>query len=277
MALTDNGSGNVGTVMPVSPMYGGNGGGFGGFGGDWASLIVLFLIFGMFNGGWGNGYGGNGADGMFPWLISGQNGVTSAVNSGFDNAAVASQLSGIQTSLTTGFSNAEVAGCNRAMDAIQTAYANEIANLERSFASQTANTQGFTNLASQLANCCCENRLATANLGADIAREACADRAAVSDALNATLNTMNAGIQSIKDQLCSDKIDAKNEKITELQNQLTMAQLAANNNLQTQTLLADNLAQTNALEQYLAPVPRPAYIVQNPACCNQQTGCGCGF
>lgn len=276
MALTENG--NASTVMPVQPLYGGNGGGFGGFGGDWASLIVLFLIFGMFNGGWGNGGfgGGYGFDGMYPWLVNGQNGITNAVNAGFDNAAISSQLSGIQTNLTTGFSNAEVTGCNRAMDAMQTAYTNQIAELERSFASQTATAQGFNNLASQMAQCCCENRLATANLGADIAREACADRAAVSDALNATLNTMNAGIQSIKDQICNDKIDAKNEKINELQNQLAMAQLAANNNLQTQTLLADNLAQTNALEQYLAPVPRPAFVVQNPACCNQ-SGCGCGF
>ena len=39
-------------------------------------------------------------------------------------------------------------------------------------------------------------------------------------------------------------------------------------------LLNDNLAQTNALEQYLAPVPRPAYVVQNPNCC--QNTCGCG-
>ena len=266
-------------VMPVAPMNGGYGNGGFGFGGDWASLIVLFLIFGMFNGGWNNGGfgGGYGVDGMYPWLVNGQQGITNAVNSGFDNAAVASQLSGIQTSLTTGFSNAEVAGCSRAMDSMQTAYTNQIAELERSFASQTALTQGFNNVQSQLAQCCCNNQLATANLASDIAREACADRAAVSDALNATLATMNQGIQSIKDQMCSDKLDQKNEKINELQNQLAMAQLAANNNLQTQTLLADNLAQTNALEQYLAPVPRPAYVVQNPSCCNQSTGCGCGF
>lgn len=141
-------------IMPVSPMYGGGGNGGFGFGGDWASLIVLFLIFGMFNGGWGNGgFGGNGADGMFPWLMTGQAGINANTNAGFDNAAIASQLSGIQTSLTTGFSNAEVAGCNRAMDSMQTAYQNQIADLERSFASQTATNQGFNNVQSQLAQC----------------------------------------------------------------------------------------------------------------------------
>lgn len=272
-------SGNTATVMPVSPMYGANGGGFGGFGGDWASLIVLFLIFGMFNGGWGNGGfgGGYGADGMFPWLMTGQAGINANTTAQFDNAAIGSQLSGIQTSLTTGFSNAEVASCNRAMDAMQTAYGNQIASLERSFAEQTANTQGFTNMASQLAQCCCDNRLATAQTQALVQSENCADRQALSDGIRDIIANQTAGTQRILDQMCNDKIDAKNEKIAELQNQLTMAELRANNNLQTQTLLADNLAQTNALEQYLAPVPRPAYIVQNPSCCNQTTGCGCGY
>lgn len=73
----------------------------------------------------------------------------------------------------------------------------------------------------------------------------------------------------------NSKIDAKNEKIAELQNQLSMAQLAASQNAQTAAILANNEAQTSALEQYLAPVPRPAYVVQNPSCCNQN-GCGCG-
>jgi hypothetical protein len=76
--------------------------------------------------------------------------------------------------------------------------------------------------------------------------------------------------------MCQDRLDAKQEKINELQNQLTMAELKANNNLQTQTLLNDNLAQTAALERYLAPTPIPAYQVQNPNCCTQNT-CGCGF
>ena len=279
MALTDNGSGTP-VVMPVSPLYGGgygNNGGFG-FGGDWASLIVLFLIFGMFgNGGWGNGgFGGYGADGMFPWLMTGQAGINANTNAGFDNAAIASQLSGIQTSLTTGFSNAEVAGCNRAMDAMQTAYGNQIASLERSFAEQTANTQGFTTLASQLANCCCENRLATAQTQALVQSENCSDRQALSDGIRDVIANQTAGFQRVLDQMCNDKIDAKNEKIADLQNQLNMAELKANNNLQTQTLLNDNLAQTNAVEQYLAPVPRPAYVVQNPNCCANNYGCGCG-
>lgn len=76
--------------------------------------------------------------------------------------------------------------------------------------------------------------------------------------------------------MCNDKIDAKNEKIAELQNQLTMANLMAAQGAQTSRILADNAAQTVALEQYLNPTPVPAYVVQNPNCCQQNYGCGCG-
>jgi hypothetical protein len=126
-------------------------------------------------------------------------------------------------------------------------------------------------------NCCCENRLGIANLGADIAREACADRAAVSDGIRDILASNSANTQRIIDQMCQDKIDAKNERIADLERQLTMANLAASQNAQTATILANNEAQTTALEQYLAPTPRPAYIVQNPNCCSQNYGCGCGL
>ena len=123
----------------------------------------------------------------------------------------------------------------------------------------------MNSLAMGLQNCCCENRSSIADLKYTIAQEACADRAAVAE-----------GTQKILDQMCQDKIDAKNEKIVELQNQLTMANLAASQDLQTQRLIASNEAQTAALEQYLAPTPRPAYVVQNPNCCPQNYGCGCG-
>ncbi len=88
------------------------------------------------------------------------------------------------------------------------------------------------------------------------------------------LANQSANTQRILDQMCADKIDAKNEKIADLERQLTMANLAASQTAQTSRLLADNAAQTVALEQYLNPVPVPAYIVQNPNCCYNSCGCG---
>ena len=239
--------------MPVMPAYGaGNGQGGFGFGGDWAWILLLLVLFG--NNGWGNGNGNcGGMNGLYPWMNNSQN-----INDGFRDQMLNSQIAGIQSGITSGFGDVQMA------------------LLQQSNAMQ-----------SQFANCCCENRLGIANLGADIAREACADRAAVSDGIrdlmaanaantNAILSTVNGGIQSLKDQMCQDKIDAKNERIADLERQLTMANLAASTNAQTATIVANNEAQTAALERYLAPNPIPAYIVQNPACCNQNFGCGCG-
>lgn len=236
MAFTENGNG--GMVMPVGPMYGN--GGFGDGNGWW---VILFL-FALMGGNWG-GFGGNGNNGVLPYLYNDD--TKSAVNRGFDTASLSGQLTGIQNAVSNGFSTAEVANCDR-----------------------------FMNLQSQLANCCCENRLASANLGALVQSENCADRQALSDGIRDIIANQTAGTQRILDMMCQDKIDAKNEKIVELQNQLNMLNLAQSQTAQTAALLADNNRQTAVLEDYLNPVARPAYIVQNPNCCQQNYGCGCG-
>lgn len=254
---------DVAAVMNHNNGYN-DGMGFGG--GAWWWIIILFL-FGM-NGGWGFGNGANGTG--------------SEVQRGFDQNAVmngisglGNGISGIQTSLCNGFAGVTAAVNNGFASAEVAANARQMADMQQNFALQTGLGNQLNAIAMNQQNCCCENRAAVADLKYTVATEACADRAAVSDALNAVLNTMNAQVQSIKDQMCQDKIDAKNEKIAELQNQLTMANLEASQNAKTAAILANNEAQTAALEQYLAPVPRPAYIVQNPSCCNPNFACGC--
>lgn len=244
MALSDENGGN-GMVMPVSPMGGYGNGCFGGDG--WWVILFLFALMG--NNGFG-GWGGN--DGVMPYFYNNQ--TQNDVNRGFADANLASQMSALQSSISNGFASAEVASCNRTID-----------GMTQRFNDVLSTNAQLNNLAMGLQNCCCENRASIADLKYTIAQEACADRAAVAE-----------GTQKILDQMCQDKIDAKNEKIAELQNQLTMANLAASQSLQTQQLIANNEAQTAALEQYLAPVPRPAYVVQNPNCCQQNLGCGYG-
>lgn len=249
MSLIDNGNNN-GMYMPVAPAYaGGNGGyGFGGCDGWW---VILFLFALMGNNGFG-GWGGN--NDVLPYLWN-QN-TDNSVNSRFDSLGLSNQLTGIQNTVTNGFADAEVANCGRAMTAMQTAHQAEITALQQSFNMQT-----------QAADCCCKTQQAIAQLSSDLAREACADRQAVAD-----------GIQRILTQMCDDKIDTKNEKIAELQSQLNTANLSAMLGANTSRVLADNAAQTVALEQYLNPTPVPAYNVPNPNCCYQNNGCGCqGF
>lgn len=274
MALTDSND----MVMPVAPMYGGGyGGGMGNsFGGDWGWIILLLLIAGN---GWGNGFGGGfggGADGMFPWLMTGQAGINANTNAGFDNAALAGSLSGIQSAVTSGFGDVQTALCG-GFAGVNASIANGFAQSEiADNARQMANMQQLFGLSQQFGDCCCENRLASADLKYTIATENCADRYEASQNTRDIIDSQTRGTQTIIDKLCQLELNAKNDRISDLERQLTMASLAASQNAQTASILANNEAQTTALEQYLAPVPRPAYVVQNPNCCAQSFGCGCG-
>lgn len=284
MALTDDSN----MVLPVAPM--GNGNGFGGaFGGD-IGWIILFLIFGMFGGGWGNGFGGGYGGGLgydFPWLLNGQNGINANTNSGFDHLATQNMLGGIQGAVTSGFGDVQTALCggfagvnasiNGAQNAVsQQLYTNQISDLERSFAAQTANTQGLNALQTQLAQCCCDNRAATADLKYTVATEACADRNTVTQALASVTAQNNANTQRILDQLCADKLEQKNDIISQLRSELMYARGQASQDVQTAAIQAGQRALANEVEQYVLPTPRPAYIVSNPNCCQQTFGCGCG-
>lgn len=253
----------MGPADIAAVMDGGRNGGNGWFG-DGSFWIIILFLFAMFgNNGW-NGGGGNG-------------GYTPALQSGFDQAAVMGGLNAINSGMNAGFATAEIAACGRAADALSTAYNNQIATMNQNFAAQTALNAQLNGISSSLDRCCCENRAATADLRYTVATEACADRSAVNDALQAVLTTMNAQVQSLKDQMCQDKIDAKNERIQELQTQLNMMNLAASQNAQTAQILANNEAQTAALEAYLQPPVRPCYVVPNPNCCgNSYNGCNCG-
>lgn len=305
MAFTDNGT-NM--YMPVAPAYGGYGNnGFGnGFGGDGAWwLLVLFLF--AFNGnGWGNGMGGNG---MYPFMMN--NGIDANVQRGFDQQAVMGGINTLNSNVQNGFAGVNTALCNgfAGVNAtVNNGFANaeiannsrQIANMQQQFNSQTAITAGLTGLQGQLAQCCCDNRLATANLNSTILAENCADRQALSEGLtqmliNNTANTQrivdttNAGFQNIHDKLCQLELDGIKQnyenRIFGLQNALDAARLEnqtlqsnAARTAQTAQILANNEAQTTAIENYLNPPARPAYIVQNPNCCanNYYNGGCCG-
>jgi hypothetical protein len=227
MALTDESM-----VMPVSPM---GGYGNGGFGGDWGSWIILFLIFGMFGGGFGNGgFAGN----DFPWLMNGQNNINANTNNGFQNAAIQSAIGDLRTGVTAGFGDVAlgIAGINQNI-------------------CQTGNVIGnqIYGLSSQLSQCCCENRLATAQTQNVVQSEGAATRLAIQ---NQT--------QQIIDKMCQQEIDNLKTQNLSLQNQVNMQALMASQTAQTAALVADNTAQTQYIVNRVAPYPIPAYVVANP-------------
>ena len=291
MALYDNGSD---IVMPVTPMNGSNGN--IGWGGDGSFWIIILFLFAMFNGGWGGfgGFGGN--NGMFPYMMNnttnsdmqrsfdqqavmgGINGITSALNSGFGNiqTSLCNGFAGVNAGVANGFAQAEIANNSRQM-----------ANMNQIFGLQTGISNQINNLAMGQQVNACENRAAVADLKYTVATEACSDRNTVNNALRdvtaqgvanttALMNTINGGIQSIKDQLCQDKIDAKNDTINQLRSELMYARGQASQDVQTAAIQSGQRILANEIEQYVAPKAVPAYIVQNPNCCGTYAGCGCG-
>lgn len=243
MALTD-GNESGGMVMPVSPMGGYGNGGFG-FGDNGWWIILLFILLG--NNGWGNGFGGG--------YGGGAGFVDTSVQKGFDHAAVMGSLGDITGAITSGFAGVEASANAR----------------------QIANMQSVFGLQSQFADCCCENRLASCQTQNVIQSEGSATRFADANNTRDIIENCNRNNQAVLDKLCALELDAKNTKIADLERELTMANLAASQTAQTGRILADNAAQTVALEQYLNPTPIPAYVVQNPNCCTSTTNCGCGF
>ena len=170
----------------------------------------------------------------------------------------------MQTALCGGFAGttADVTGAQN--DIAQQLYTNQIADLERSFAAQTANTAGLTGLQSQMAQCCCDNRASIADLKYTVATEVCADRNAVSSALRDVLTATQAQTQTILDKMCQQEIDNLKAQNVALQNQVNMQALAASQAQQTAALVADNTIQTQYIVNRVAPYPVPAYTVANP-------------
>lgn len=289
MALTDE-NGGMNTTMLVSPTggMGGNGGGFG-FGdnnGWW--IILLFILLGGWGNGFGNGFGGVGGD-LYPWMNNSQN-----INSGFrdqminDNVtSIRDGVHGIQNQLCSGFAGttAAVTGAQNAIS--QQMYANQIADMERSFAAQTASTAGMTALQSQLAQCCCDNRAATADLKYTVATENCADRTAAMQNTRDIIESQTRGTQAILDKLCALELDgvkgqlaaAQRENIG-LQNQINMAALRESQTAQNAFIQQGFSNEVDALYNRLnsCPVPTTPVYGRTPifTCPGQNAGVGCG-
>lgn len=256
MALTDE-NGSMGTTMLVQPsgMYG-NGGNGGFMDGNGWWILILFLLLG----GWNNGgVGGFGGGDLYPWLNNSQN-----INGGFRDQMLNASVNGIQNAITSGFGDVQTALCggfagvnasiNGAQNAIaQQMYGNQIADMERSYAAQTASTAGMTALQAQLAQCCCDNRLATCQTQNIVQSDGAATRLAIQ---NQT--------QAILDKMCQQEIDNYKRENENLRSMVNMQNLAASQAAQTAQLIADNTAQTQYIVNRVAPYPIPAYTVANP-------------
>jgi len=262
---------NDGTTMLVQPA--GYGGGLGGgFGDSWLSILLVLLVFGGLWGGFG-GMGGMGGM-MWPMMMGGMGGFggmnwlypwmnqSQQINDGFRDQMINGNINGIRDAVGNGFSavNLGIAGLGR--DICQTgngitaavrdgfsaaeiaANGRQMGTMQQLFNGQIATMQGFDATGKQIAEGAYENRLAQADTKYTIATEACATRTADAQNTNALLTAFNAGIQSIKDEFCKDRLEAKdaviaakNDTIAQLRQEVLFARGKDSQDVQTADII----------------------------------------
>ena len=240
-----------------------NGYGNGFFGGDWAWIIILALLFGWGNNGNGFGGGFGSGNGFLGGYDIGKLATTNDVAVGFNNSAVLSSLNdlklgqaGLQQTLCQGFN-----GVNSAIST--NGYETRLA---------------VNGLSSQLANCCCDIQRGIDSVNYNMATNTCTITNAINNSARDIIDNQNANYRAIHDELVANKIEAKNERIAELQQQVTALQFSASQQAQNAFITANQEAQTAELIRRLGrDCPVPAFIVPNPACCNNTCGCGSSF
>jgi hypothetical protein len=144
----------------------------------------------------------------------------------------------------------------------------------------TAILQGNNALSAQLAQCCCDNRAAIADVKYTIANEGCETRHALFNNTRDIIDNANANSRAILDFLTNDKIAS-------LQSEVQSLRLSASQANQNAVLMAAMDAnKAEILRRTGAECPTPAYIVQPPtpvtfpvnACGQAYGGCnGGGF
>ena len=233
----------------------------GMFGNDWAWIVIL-LLFGWGGrgfGGFGGGFGGNGGScGCSPCATQAD------LAAGFNNSAVLNNLDGIENALCQGFNG------------VNTALLQGFAGVDNAVCTLGYNMQGgFNSLSAQLAQCCCDNRAAIADVKYTIANESCDTRHTIYNSTRDIIDNANANSRAILDFLTQDKIATLTAENQSLKFQ---ASQTAQNAFIGATIDA---SRAELIRRLGADCPSPAYIVPNPNCCYQYNvtpanNCGCG-
>ena len=247
------------SIADIAAVTGGGNNGWGNNGDGWWVLIILFALFG----GWGRGgvFGngnGSGCDGACATVGD--------IQRGFDNQGVMNKLNGIEQGLSQlGYSDLQQFS-NISNGLCQLGYQTQNAITQ----AQIAQMQSANALQSQLADCCCENRAAIAQVRYDMSADACAIQNAIASAARDITDNQNANYRALHDEIVANRMEDKNEQIADLRSQVQALNLAASQQNQNRYLI-----------DQLRPCPTPAYVTANPwasqpqyGCC-AQTNCGC--
>lgn len=210
MSLTDNFSAaDLAAVV-------GNNDGFGGNNGAWWLLILLIFA----NNGWGNSWGGNGANGAMMGYATQQD-----VQSGFDQAAVISGINGITSAIANGFAGAEISRANTL--AALTNQMNSIAMAQQNCCCE--NRAATADLKYTVATEACADRAAINSALRDVIEANNNSTQKILDQMcQDKIDEKNAQISALQQQLAMANLAASQTAQT--------AQILADNNRQTMAL-----------------------------------------
>lgn len=242
------------SIADIAAVTGGGNNGWGNNGDGWWVLIILFALFGGWGrgGAFGNGGSGCGCDGACATVGD--------VQRGFDNQGVMNKLNGIEQGLSQlGYSDLQQSN-NIANGLCQLGYQTQNAITQ----AQIAQMQSANALQAQLADCCCENRAAIAQVRYDMSTDACAIQNAIASAARDITDNQNANYRALHDEIIANRMEDKNEQIADLRSQVQALNLAASQQNQNRYLI-----------DQLRPCPTPAYITCNPWGTQQPYGSCC--
>lgn len=228
---------NMPSLSDIAAVTGNRNDGGWGDGNGWWVLIILFAIFG----GWGGNNGwGNNCNGGYAATAATQ----ADIQRGFDTSAVTNKLNGLENGLCNGFysmNTAVMSGTNTLQNAIQQA---STANLQNTYTLQNAiqqdtvaNMQNTNSISRQLADCCCENRAAIAQVRYDNATNTCAITTAINQLGQTIIQNDNANYRALHDELVAIQMANKDAKIAELTAMNNALNLAASQQAQNAYLV----------------------------------------
>lgn len=225
--------------------------GNGIFGGDglWGLIIILALLGGFGNNGFGGGFGGGGGGMAYPYPMAFGGVATQAdLAAGFNNSAVIGKLNDLTLGQCQGFHGVDSAICSLGYNV----------------------QAGFNGIQHSIDSCCCQTQRAIDGVNYNLATGLCNIQQSINGSTRDLMENQNNNTRAILDFLTNDKIAT-----LQAENQ-TLKFAASQSNQNAVLMAAMDANKAEILRRTGSECPQAAYIVQPPTPVRFNQGCGCG-